>query len=62
MYVWLKQSHNHWEWSHIHVRISQICIHEIHQRKDNHIITVIQFDLGETEETRKQPINTEHQR
>ena len=35
---------------------------KIHQRQDNHFITVIQFNPGETEEMRKQPINTEHQR
>ena len=48
--------------SHIDKKISQSHIHEIHQRQDNHIITVVQFNPGETEETRKQPINTEHQR
>ena len=41
--------------------VSQRHVHEIHQRQDNHIITVIQINLGETEEMRKQPINTEHQ-
>ena len=62
LYVWLKQSHNHWAWSHVHINISQRHIHEIHQRQDNHIIIVIQFNPGEIEETRKQPINIEHQR
>ena len=57
-----EQSHNHWAWIHIHIKISQRHIHGIHQRQDNHIITVVQFNPGETEETRKQSINTEHQR
>ena len=43
------------------IKVSQIHVHEIHQRQDNHIITVIQINPGETEEMRKQPINTEHQ-
>ena len=62
MYIWLKQSHNHWAWSHIHIKVSQRHIHDIHQRQGNHIITVIQIDSDGTEEMKKQPINTEHQR
>ena len=46
----------------MHIKRSQRYIHKIYQRQDNHIITVIQFDPGETEEMREQPINIEHQR
>ena len=62
LYIWLKQSQDHWAWSHMHIKRLQRCIHKIYQRQGNHIITVIQFDPGETEEMREHPINIEHQR
>ena len=47
--------------SYTNIKIPQRHIHDIHQRKDNHIITAIQIDSGGTEEMKEQPINTEHQ-
>ena len=47
--------------SYTNIEISQIHIHDVHQRQDNHIITVIQIDSSGTKEMKEQPINTKHQ-
>ena len=61
-FIWLNQSHIHWAWIHIYIKDQKDTNTRNYQRQDNHIITVIKFDLGETEEMRKQSINTERLR